>query len=1321
MKKTVVSLVLLSLLLMLMATSLSLAAPSGGVYDGVAYRDYNANGSQDTLEPGIEGITVTAYDSDGVEQGSATTAADGTYSLTASGSGPYRIEFTLPSDGSLDFLQPGAAGGTTVQFVPDGGASGIDVGFNNPADYTQDNPDVTITMMTNGDQSTGANETVIKTSTDIAASGLITLAVDSDTGSVWGLAYHRSSETLFVAAFLKRHVGFGSAGMDGIYAIDSGGSVSTFVELTDDLGIDVGDEPSGRDLGAPGAPSYDVDAYTLVGKRGLGDIDYDENNNTLWVVNLYDRRLYGIENINPGATPSANDLLTDASGDAGFDIDSSGVSCANGVLRPFAVTVHDDQVLVGAVCTGENSTTEAGDLSGHVLALDLSDTSAGFSPLVSFDINYPREKASYGQTESWYNWHYVDVLYDTYQTTPDDIPQPWLTDIEVDNDGSLVLGLANRSSHQAASKNYPPDPNEGDDSTEREVLGFGEILRVCKVGSNYVLEGDAGCPNNNPRPADEDADNAGTANRGPSGGEYYVGDWGTEDPDEFAETSQGGLAMIPGSNNVMLSAFDPAGEFFSGGLIWLDNNNGAKLGGRYVYASDQLPYFSKGSGVGDLELLADPAPLEIGNLLWCDADADGIQDPDEDNVGANVEVVMTCDSESATVTTDADGNYLFTDAVWQAANGSNIPRNASCTLTVDTSGSNGLTIASACGAAIPTTADANSGLADGNDDIRDSDGAVQGDNSSIALTTGESGHNNHTYDFGFTRQRDWGDLPDSFATDSNDDNGEGIGASHVITSGLYLGSCVDAEDDGQPDNHAGADGNGDDGNGSNPPAAGTCSIEGDDEDGIALTTPLIPDGQACVTVSAHNTTGGDATLYGWIDFNGNGSFDSSEALTGGTIGNYHFSNGAATVPNGGVSAKTYCFQVPDATKATFEGGETHLRFRLTTDALANSAWDGAANDGEVEDYWQPLACAGNYVWDDNNGTDANVQDGSDTGIENVEVRMVWAGPDGSINTTASDDSAQGDDLLYTATTNSNGVYSFCGLIPSGDDDYQMQIPAPPSDKQVVTANQGGDENKDSDGVATGGVGSAVNGPKFGVNNPIALTTGENGNQDTPGSINGFPDAQDDLTFDFGFQSPKVAIGNLVWYDANGNSKFDSEDGIKDVTLKLYQDSNGNGVCEPGSDTEIASDSTDADGHYLFENVTPSTASADTKYCVAVLKSTVPSEYNYSSEGGDHNPDTTGDHDAENGDDGVPVGGYVISQPFAATVGGQTTTDSGDPAGYDDNSSYMTVDFGFLKDDPTALTLQDMNAERGAIVWGWGLLIIILFSAVTIVWRQRQTL
>ncbi len=69
---------------------------------------------------------------------------------------------------------------------------------------------------------------------------------------------------------------------------------------------------------------------------------------------------------------------------------------------------------------------------------------------------------------------------------------------------------------------------------------------------------------------------------------------------------------------------------------------------------------------------------------------------------------------------------------------------------------------------------------------------------------------------------------------------------------------------------------------------------------------------------------------------------------------------------------------------------------------------------------------------------------------------------------------------------------------------------------------------------------------------------------------------------FGYNAPG-RIGNIIWMDYNGNGIRDNgEPGIAGVTVKLYQDTNGNGIFEPATDTLMATTTTDAAGGYSFQ-------------------------------------------------------------------------------------------------------------------------------------------
>lgn len=180
-----------------------------------------------------------------------------------------------------------------------------------------------------------------------------------------------------------------------------------------------------------------------------------------------------------------------------------------------------------------------------------------------------------------------------------------------------------------------------------------------------------------------------------------------------------------------------------------------------------------------------------------------------------------------------------------------------------------------------------------------------------------------TVDFGFARQFDWGDNPDSYGTDATDTGGEGVGPSHLIIPTLRLGQTEDAEPQGQPS----AASDGDDTSGS-----------GDDEDGIDI-PPLVAGQTQNVETTVFNNTGQPANLVGWFDFDNSGTYEPNEAVT-------------VTVPS---SPNPQTIVVPVTVPNTVAAvGNVYSRWRLTTDPINGNNPTGPANDGEVEDYQIPI-------------------------------------------------------------------------------------------------------------------------------------------------------------------------------------------------------------------------------------------------------------------------------------------------------------------------------------------------------------------------------
>ena len=156
-------------------------------------------------------------------------------------------------------------------------------------------------------------------------------------------------------------------------------------------------------------------------------------------------------------------------------------------------------------------------------------------------------------------------------------------------------------------------------------------------------------------------------------------------------------------------------------------------------------------------------------------------------------------------------------------------------------------------------------------------------------------------------------------TDFGDDSSFDVAGSTTATS-IRMGALVDSESASL----ANAAATGDDTNGS------------DDEDGVTLPATVIQ-GQSGVSVNVNvtNTSGADAFLNGWIDFNNNG------LLT--DVGEQIIINDVVTTGTSG-SSRSFTFTVPSVAATTGIGA----RFRLSS--IATPGDTGIAGTGEVEDY-----------------------------------------------------------------------------------------------------------------------------------------------------------------------------------------------------------------------------------------------------------------------------------------------------------------------------------------------------------------------------------
>ena len=681
--------------------------PAFGQISGNVFRDFDGDGILSTsvptvtgarsgtapIENGLGGVTVRAYVELSSVPISTTTTTDGSFAFTvgqiAAGQ-RVRLEFSRWESGYFPAPHNPNGGGTAVQFVT-APATGVNTGVNYPSDYCQStNIQVVVPCFVNGDPlKTEDNGTPIDMANQAGTADAIVgfdyeaftikgdgntaanaaqfppahLATIGQAGSVWGLALQRRTKQLFSIAVIKRHTGFGPLGLGGIYKTDlaspSANSTSSFLDLTADLGIATGNVPNRNLPGNKLLASADPWPMEAMGRVGLGGADMSEDDKTLYVVNLFDRKVYGLEVGVPAQKPGST------TGVKSWAL--AGPGCPQGEFRPWALKVYRGIVYVGGVCSGENVSTPVANgstlpaavasntvLSGHVYRLDPRQAGGQFESVLSFPLSFKRGSADLtGSCVDYTHWlPWTNTFPEACVNNFVMWPQPMITDLEFDVDGHMIIGMLDRFGHLAGVANHAPDGNGFYD-------GFtgGDLLRaVPATGNQFTLENNGGV-------GSKTSLNGINNGEGPGGGEFYSDDaWVFNGSVAHSEINNGALTLIPGKNEVISSVYDPVDEIYKS-AGWKAHNNTNGTGGRgFVVIINESGAFGKASGLGDSKPICDPASVEIGNRVWYDDNRNGIQEAYEP--GINGVTVRLYDGSTlvASTTSVNGGQWYFTDA-----------------------------------------------------------------------------------------------------------------------------------------------------------------------------------------------------------------------------------------------------------------------------------------------------------------------------------------------------------------------------------------------------------------------------------------------------------------------------------------------------------------------------------------------------------------------------------------------------------------------------------------------------------------------------------
>ncbi len=690
------------------------ASGAGQTVTGLVFRDYDADGVQDAGEPGVGGVSVQGFIGVGApadpaigptsaqvassQVASSVSGSTGAYALAIPAGavpvgGSVRVEFSLPSTPALKHLRPGvmpAGGQTDVQFVsiPPAPGETIDWAVQNPNDYCGSVAETR--LVTNcwkfGDQSRGrialgsflANKKGISIDPTSKVSTEVRLeATETEIGTTYGLGLNRGNRMLFSGAYVRRHAGVlrdstdRTRGVGVVYAqhlpvSGAQGSVNPapWVDLN---ALFPSTLPAGRDThpdgpspafgGYPGADTndptllasylqwfYDVDTWTSVNKIGLGDVEVTEDSKYLFVVSLADRHVNRMSAWNKPA--SAGDVARIATPlIAGCAVDS----------RPFALAFSDGVGYLGVTCTAETS-QKGSDLRAFVYSFD-PEALDSFTEVLNVDLSYKRAAVgtSARPSDQWVPWsdEFEPMLMGNQVISQ----EPLLSAISI-VDNEMVLGLRNRIGDRlGADEGHPyPTPNNKSEVYKQEYGLRGSILLGCRTGGVWKLESAGRC--------NTQIEHHGNDLDGPGGKRFF---------ERRSDETMGGLTRVRSWQRVDTTMMDPNGEFQGGtSKFWMGPTG--SVGGEFDPFTIEKDFtstgaennrshlFGKSNGLGDLEALCDMAPIEVGNRVWHDTNDNGIQDPDEAGIaGVSVRLVGP-NGQTADVTTDADGGYLFSSA-----------------------------------------------------------------------------------------------------------------------------------------------------------------------------------------------------------------------------------------------------------------------------------------------------------------------------------------------------------------------------------------------------------------------------------------------------------------------------------------------------------------------------------------------------------------------------------------------------------------------------------------------------------------------------------
>jgi serine-aspartate repeat-containing protein C/D/E len=1090
------------------------------------WEDSNGNGVQESGEAGIAGVVVQLKDAEGHVVASTSTDANGqyhfdvnagTYSVTVQAPAGYAVAPQGQGGNDASDSDIGANGSTApIALAPGETNNKADAGLYRPASLGDT---VWYDTNRNGVQDSGEAGVAGVKVTLLDASGHAvgaTITTDADGHYQFSGLQPGTYSVRFDQASLPDHYQFTGQGQGGDAATDS--DANTVTGQTAQVTLASGDNYQHLDAGLVVQQATVGDrvwedsngnGVQDAGEQGVDGVTVslkDAGGNTVGTVITHDGGQYSFT-VDPGT------YTVSVAPPAGFSFTGAGKG-GNGALDSDVGAGGDASVTLGA---GENNhDIDAGIYRPASLSqvvwfdadrdgrMDDGESGAAGVKVILLDASGNPVPGAVATTDANGHYQFTDLPPGTYS-------------VQFDK-SSLPEGYNFTTAAQGGPGGAGSDADTGTGKTTQVTLASGQdmtlraglVIQQAKLGdtvwedknANGVQDaGESGISGVTVQLKDSGGNVVQTTSTGVDGKYSFTADPGSYTVSVTAPKDYVFTAKDQGGDDAKDSDFNAAGQSNGVTLKAGDVNNTIDAG-LYKTAS-------------------------VGDKVWLDSNKNGVQDSGEAGIrGVKVTLLDAAGQQvGATVSTDANGNYLFSGL-----------KPGSYSVQFDK-------------ASLPegmTFTGANKG-----GDAVDSDVDASGLSHSFTLTSGQV---DKSVDAGVLAaatigDRVWLDKNGNGLQDDGESGKSGVTVQLRDTSGAVIKTTT-------------TDSNG---NYKFSVEAGTYSVDIKAPADYFITTKDAGGNDATdsdasgsgnlgsVTVSAgQNVVNLDAGLYEtgkigdkvWYDTNGDGIQQSSETGAKGVKvtllnepgvaiatdttdagGLYSFTDlapGKYSVKFGAVDGYLFTKQNQgnDSTDSDVDAHGATAQFTLNSGVTDKTIDAGLVKTGSI----------GNRVWEDLNYN--GVQDSGEKGVDGVTVKLYDAG----------------GALKGTTVTHDGGQYLFDDLAAGS---YKVEVTN--SSGWYFTKTGAGNDATDSDITS------------------VAGSTGKTGN-----IVLGI--GQDITTEDAGIYR-KASIGDKVWRDANHNGIQDKgEEGIGGISVSLY---------DSATNTKLGSTvKTDANGNYKFADLTP---------------------------------------------------------------------------------------------------------------------------------------